>query len=538
MNHRPNRKILRKMLRKIGQIKMEFSAETNSTVSGLSKQLHSNLQRFKAELHFSTDLIIRQFTMGINQDLKAAIVYIDGLVDKKQIEWSILKPLMAPAAIIAPLSMGDLLAQTAAQLISVGEAKEQDDFVRIVDSVLAGSTALFIDGSAAAVIINTPGWEKRSIIEPEAEVNIRGSKEGFIETLRTNTAMLRRAIGHPDLTMIQMTIGEKSKTDICIAYLKGIAPDSLITEIQRRLKRIKTDLIVGSGGIEQFIQDHPLSLFSTIGHTERPDVAAAKIAEGRAAILIDSTPYVLTMPFLFVENFQYPDDYNFHFIYATLIRWVRYAAFLISFAGPAAYVALISYHQELLPTPLLIAMAAATEATPFPRVVEVIGMGFIFEIIREGGIRLPRPIGQAISIVGALVIGQATVQAGFVAAPTVIVIATTAVTTFLFPSLVDETAPLRILLVVITGFLGAFGLMMGLLVIMIHLTALRSFGVPYLTPLAPLEPRGLAQDVLIRAPWWMMWKRPWQIAADDARERQQFRLMPRPPKKGQDESSE
>jgi spore germination protein KA len=538
MNRHPKRTVVQELRQEIEQIKMEF-AEENSPVCELSRQLQENLQRFKEKFHASADLCIRQFVFGGNRGRAAALVYINGLTNNEQIELSILKPLMAAVEINTTLSSeDDLLTLITTKLIPAADTQHQKDLRLIIESVLAGNTALLVEGIAAAVIVSTPGWEKRSIAEPEAEVNIRGPKEGFIETLRSNTAMLRRRIGHPDLTMVQMTIGQKSKTDICIAYLKGVAPDSLITEVQRRLQRINTDIIVGSGDIEQLIQDHSLSLFSTIGHTERPDVVAAKIAEGRAAVLIDGTPYVLTMPFLFVENFQYPDDYNFHFLYATLIRLIRYAAFVISFISPAAYVALVSFHQELLPTPLLITMAAATEATPFPRVIEVIGMGFIFEIIREGGIRLPRPIGQAISIVGALVIGQATVQAGLVAAPTVIVIATTAVTTFLFPSLVDETAPLRILLVIITGFLGAFGLMMGLLVLLIHLVAIRSFGVPYLAPLAPLELRGLFQDVLIRAPWWMMWKRPWQIAADDARERQQFRLMPHPPENEQKESSE
>jgi spore germination protein KA len=240
-----------------------------------------------------------------------------------------------------------------------------------------------------------------------------------------------------------MTIGQKTKTTVSIAYLKGVAADSLIAEIEQRLKRIKTDIIVGAGGVEQFIQNSPLSLFSTIGYTERPGIVASKILEGRAAVFVDGTPVVLTMSFLFVKNFQYSDDYNFHFVYAPLLRWVRYTAFLISFLTPPFYLAITTFHQELLPTSLLIAMASASEGMPFPRVVEVIGMGLIFEIIREGGVRLPKPIGQAISIVGALVIGQATVQAGFVSAPTVIAIADTAVTTFLFPTLVDETTPLR-----------------------------------------------------------------------------------------------
>ncbi len=534
MYRRLKRRIFKKMLQEIEHIKMEFAGDIAPS-ENISSNLQSNLQKINNALHSSADLMIRQFTINIKNSPKAALVFIDGLTDKKQIEWSILQPLMAQSLEELTLSVQqDLLKHIKTQLITTGDAKEMDALSEVIESILKGDTALFVDGVSSAIIMSTPGWEKRGIKEPDSEVNIRGPRDGFVETLRTNTALLRRKISHPDLTLISMTIGQKTKTNVCIAYLKGIAPDALITEIERRLRRIQTDIIVGSGGIEQFIEDNPLSPFSTLGYTERPDVLGAKLSEGRAAVFTDGTPVVLTMPFLFVENFQYPDDYNVHFIYSTLIRWVRYTAFAISFLSPAAYVALTSFHQELLPTPLLITMVATTETTPFPRVVEVIGMGLIFEIIREGGIRLPRPIGQAISIVGALVIGQAVVQAGLVAAPTVIVIAITAVTTFLFPTLVDETTILRILLVVFTGFLGAFGLITGLLVILIHLTAIRSFGVPYLAPLSPVELRGLGQDVLIRAPWWMMWKRPQMLATADAKERQKFRLMPHPPKKEQD----
>ncbi len=528
MYHRPKRRIFRKMLQKIEQIKMEF-AEEISRPANISKQLQSNLQKIKSALHSSTDLKIRDFTVGIKNNPKAALVFIDGLADKKQIEWSILQPLMdPPPEEITLSSQEDLLGHIMTQLITVGDAKELVTLSQVIESILKGNTALFVDGISSAIIISTPGWEKRGIEQPASEVNIRGPREGFVETLRTNTAMLRRKIGHPDLTLISMTIGQKTKTNVCIAYLKGVTPDSLVVEVERRLKRIKTDIIIGAGGLEQFIEDNPFSLFSTVGYTERPDVVSAKISEGRAAILVDGTPVVLTVPFLFVENFQYPDDYNFHFIYATLIRWVRYTAFLISFLTPPFYVALTTFHQEILPTPLIIAIASASEGMPFPRVLEVIGMGLMFEIIREGGIRLPKPIGQAISIMGALVIGQATVQAGFVSAPTVIAIAITAVTTFVFPSLVDETTPLRILIVIIAGFLGAFGILISVLILLIHLASLRSFGVPYLSPIVPINLRGLGQDVLIRAPWWMMWKRPLSMAQD--KERQKFRLIPHPPK--------
>ncbi len=534
MYRRLKRRIFKKMLQEIERIKMEFAGDIAPS-ENISSNLQSNLQKINNALHSSADLMIRQFTIRIKNSPKAALVYIDGLTDKKQIEWSILRPLMAPPLEELTLSaQQDLLRHIETQRITTGDAKELNALSQIIESILEGNTALFVDGVSSAVIISTPGWEKRGIEQPASEVNLRGPREGFVETLRTNTAMLRRKIGHPDLTFISLTIGEKTKTNISIAYLKGIAHDSLISEIERRLKRIKTDIIVGAGGVEQFIDEHPLSPFSTIGYTERPDVVAAKISEGRAAVFVDGTPVVLTMPFLFVENFQFPDDYNTQFIYATLIRWIRYTAFLISFLTPSIYVALTAFHQEILPTPLLIAMASASEGMPFPRVIEVIGMGLIFEIIREGGIRLPKPIGQAISIVGALVIGQATVQAGFVSAPTVIAIAITAVTTFIFPSLVDETTPLRLLVVIIAGFLGAFGIFICIIILIIYLASMRSFGVSYLSPIVPVNFRELGQDVLIRAPWWMMWKRPSLLAKDKVR--QQFRLMPRPPKKSGGES--
>lgn len=516
----------RKILKEYKRIKMEFAQIEDSAAFLFSEHLHQNLEWIKNEFHASPDLIVRQFILGLNEKRVAAILFIDGLVDQKKIDRSILEPLMAASDTGLPVAP-DLLSYIESSVITVGEVKYQKDLAQLPDCLVRGGTVLLIDGTAGAICIPTPGWEKRAITEPDSEVNIRGPREGFAESLRTNTAMLRRYIGHPDLTFIPMTIGEKTKTDVSIAYLRGIANESLIAEIQRRLRRIKTDMIVGAGEVEQFIEDSPLSLFSLIGFSERPDVVTAKLFEGRAAIIVNGSPEVLTMPFLLTENFQYPDDYNFHFIYGSLIRITRYAAFLTALMAPAAYVALATYHQELLPTPLFITMAAATEGTPFPKVIEVLGMGLVFELIREGGIRLPRPIGSAIGIVGALVIGQATVEAGFISAPTVIVTAVTAVATFVFPSLVDETTPLRIFLVMITGFLGAFGLLICLLILLIHLASLRSFGVLYLAPLSPLNIRSLAQDTLIRAPWWMMWKRPRMITENDP-ERQNFRLMPRP----------
>lgn len=349
--------------------------------------------------------------------------------------------------------------------------------------------------------------------------------------------MLRRKLSDPGLTFETFQVGQRTKTDTCIAYLKGVADPKLITEIKQRLQRIDTDGILSAGALEEFVEDVPLSIFSTVGYTERPDVVCGKLLEGRAAILVDGTPMVLTVPFLFVENFQTPDDYSFRPMLGSLIRWMRYVAFGISILLPALYVALTAFDQELIPTQLLITMAAATEGTPFPGVVEALAMGLLFEILREAGIRLPRPIGQTISFIGALVIGEATVTAGLVGAPLVIVIAMTAIASFVTPTLVQESTIIRFSLVILAGFLGAFGIAIGLLIVLIHLVSLRSFGVPLLWPIAPMDLRGLAQDVIIRAPWWAMFTRPKALNPQN-RTRQDFYSRPRPPQNGNAEDDD
>ncbi|HEX2952583.1 MAG TPA: spore germination protein [Bacillota bacterium] len=405
--------------------------------------------------------------------------------------------------------------------------KRSESKVKVIEAIMAGDTALIFNKEKTAVIISTKGWEKRSVSEPTTEMVVKGPHDGFVESIRTNTALLRRRIGHPSLTFESFIIGRKSKTDINIGYIKGIANEKIVAEVKRRIKRINIDGILSAGFVEQLIEDAPLSPFLTVGYTERPDVCAARLLEGRIAIFVDGTPVVNTVPNLFIESFQSPDDYNFRPFYSTFVRWGRYLAFLLSILSPAIYVALSTFHHELIPTPLLITMAASTEGTPFPALIEAIGMGIIFEILREAGIRQPRPIGQAVSIVGALVIGQATVSAGLVGAPIVITVALTAIASFVTPKQAEVTAFLRLTLTVLAGFLGAYGIIAGLIIILIHMASLRSFGVPYLSPIMPLTPGDL-KDVAVRVPIWAMFKRPRLIGWHDP-VRQEFRLMPHPP---------
>lgn len=519
----------RRKLRFIKQL-MQEPAQTEAgplkSKDALTLSLDQNLDELKMLVNQSPDVIIRRFAIKVPRMEQAAIVFVDGLTDKNVINESILRPLMLESG-----KEGQLFStpQDYAEelLLTVGELKRTHSMNDLVAGVLSGDTAVLFHQEQVALLISTEGWEKRAISEPDTEVIVKGPRDGFTESLRTNTALLRRRIGDASLTFEALIVGKKTKTDIVIGYVKGIVNEKLVEEVKRRLRRINTDGILGAGFIEQFIEDAPFSPFATVGYTERPDVCAAKLLEGRIAIFVDGTPVVNTVPLLFIENFQNPDDYNFRPFYSTFVRLGRYLAFLISILSPAIYVALSSYHQELLPTPFLITLAAATEGTPFPAIIEAIGMGIVFEILREAGIRLPRPIGQAVSIVGALVIGEATVTAGLVGAPVVIITALTAIASFVVPKQVEVGAVLRLFLTLLAGILGAYGIVAGLLAIFIHLAALRSFGVPYLTPIAPLTPNDL-KDVAVRAPIWMMLTRPRLIGWQDP-VRQSFRLMPHPP---------
>ena len=497
----------------------------------LSKSLERNLQILREALGQSSDVIIRDMKIGTNSNVDAVVIYIDGLVDRDLVNHDILQPLMFNLQLIkdnVSQNSSSLLDFIKSSILTVGQITGTEDIDRVISGVLSGNTAILVEDVTQALLIDAKGWKARSIEEPKNEVSIRGPKDSFTETLRTNTALLRRRIRDPRLTFQSLQIGERSKTDVSVTYIKGITPDNLIEEINQRLKRIDTDTIPDVGYIEQFIEDSTVSLFPTVGTSERPDVVAAKILEGRVAILVDGSPMALTMPFLFIEGFQNPDDYYARPFFATFLRWLRLLGFLLSIYLPGIFVALKSFHPELFPTHLLVSVAASREGLPFPVVVEALLMLILFEILREAGLRMPRSLGQAVSIVGALVIGQAAVSAGLVGPPMVIVVATTAIASFLVVSLADLGALLRLALTVIAGFLGLFGIVIISLEILSHLASLRSLGIPYLSPVTPLNIRGL-KDVFLRAPLWAMGSRPTFLDPVDKR-RQSPDQMPQAPK--------
>lgn len=506
--------------------------------SNLYYDLKKNLNVLKGILGTSSDVIMREFAFGNKGQIRSALIFIEGLTDKTTINESIIKPLMYDSRLIATGETfeSDNLDNIRATLLSVGNVDQVALINEVVEGCLSGDTILLVNGSKEALVISTRGWETRGVEEPKTESVVRGPREGFAETMGTNTALLRRKIKNPDFTLETMKIGKRTKTNVCIAYLKGVVNPRLIEEIRRRLKRINTDAILESGYIEQFIEDAPFSIFPTVGNSEKPDAVAAKILEGRAAILVDGTPFVLTVPLVFIENFQSAEDYYSRPYFASMIRLIRFLAYFISILAPAVYVALTTFHQELIPTSLLITMATAREGIPFPEVMEALVMGITFEILREAGVRLPRPVGQAVSIVGALVIGESAVSAGLIGAPMVIVVGLTAVSSFVVSAQTDTGAILRLILLFLAATMGGFGIAIGLLGILVHLASLRSFGTPYLSPLAPLSVHDL-KDVFVRVPIWAMFTRPRAIGWHDP-QRQEFRLKPSPSQEDENASKD
>lgn len=469
----------------------------------LTTDITQNKQIFTNIFENCSDVVFQSFQIEGHTHL--LVFYIEELVDKKHFESVILKPLMfegLPNGLGNLSKIGQILQE---QFTSALGAKNLCKVTDIVRHVLRGNVAVLAEGENQALVVNVENLEKRSLEEPSTELVIRGPKEGFIENISSNLALLRKRLRTPRLKIEKFTIGELSQTDLAIAYIGGIADNSLIEEVRKRVSRIQIDGVLDSGYIEEFIEDLPFSPFPQVHSTERPDVVASKLLEGKVAILVDTTPFVLVVPMTFWSALQASEDYYERFMLSTSIRWIRFLFLIIALLLPSLYVALTTYHQEMIPTSLLMSIAIARENVPFPALVEALIMEIVFEALREAGVRLPRPVGQAVSIVGALVIGQAAVQAGIVSTPLVIVVAITGIANFTIPRFNFGSAIrlLRFPMIILAGTLGLYGILLGILVLLLHVTSLRSFGVPYFTPIAPLS-FGDLKDVVIRIPWWAM----------------------------------
>jgi spore germination protein KA len=490
--------------------------------------LNENVGIIQKIIQPSVDFHKRDFVFQGEKECQGACFYTEGLVNEINIQ-KILKSLVILSPQLEKAISGRHLTEKLKTHLMVNSGiKEISTFQEGVDAILSGDTLLLIDYCNEALVVSTKGWETRSISPPEAEAVVRGPRDGFTENIRTNTAHVRRRIRDPLLRFDPMVIGTKTRTDINIAYIEGTVKENLVNEVKNRLQSIKIDGILESGYIEELIEDAPLSPFPTIQSTERPDKVAASLLEGRVAIFVDNTPFVLIVPTSFWEYIQASDDYYSRYWSGSFFRIIRFIAFMISLVLPSIYVMLVSFHQEMIPTALAFTIASGKEVVPFPALLECLMMEIVFEFIKEAGLRMPKSIGSAVSIVGSLVIGQAAVQAGLVSPSIVIVVAITGIASFAIPNYAASFSirVLRFPLLIASGTLGLLGFATIFFALTIHVLSLRSFGLSYLAPVTPFIPSD-QKDIIVRPPIWAMDKLP--RLAKGKGNRQGENQMPMPP---------
>jgi len=490
--------------------------EKGQTVKHIFPSLEENLDYIKTTLGNCSDITLRKFPLDKEAKQTVCLIYADGLSNSAFIQEFIIETLMVDIQkllVTEGKQAEKLFHLIRSRGLPVADLRELSDFEQLFSTVLSGDTVLLMNGVSKGLTLNSKGWEKRGVAEPTSQTVVRGPKDCFTETLRTNTALIRRRIKDTNLRVDSMKIGTRTQTDVAIMYIHGIVLDEIVNEVKERLSRITIDGILESGQIEEFIQDAKYSPFPTVMNTERPDSVAAALLEGRIALVIDGTPFVLMVPSLFIHFFQSSEDYYHRADISTFIRLLRYLAFFLALLTPSAYIAVTTFHQEMLPSEMLISLAAQREGVPLPAIVEAIMMEITFEILREAGIRMPRAVGSAISIVGALVIGQAAVEAGIVSASMVIVVALTAISSFVSPAfnMSISTRLLRFPLMLLAATFGLFGILLGLIVMVLHLSSIRSFGIPYLAPNAPFNLQD-QKDNFVRAPRWLLRTRPHLIS--------------------------
>ena len=470
-----------------------------STVGrGLYPCLERTVKGLKQIFGDSADLNIAGLKVS---GVSCAVASLEGMTSSKDLAVMLFSPLMEYSRALA--DSNDVYRFIAGEGIFSAEKKSVSSLLEAARLLCSGYAVIFVDGVQGAVAISAQGFDKRAVSEPDSEANIKGSHEALSDSLRTSLALIRRRARTPSLRFLMTKAGKVSGTDVCIAYISERVPMGVVKRVKESIEKIRLPFILTSGSVIPFILDKngPAPFFSGASTTQRPDVLLAKLNEGRVAVLVDGTPYAVIAPTLFVENFQTVDDYEDKPYFAFYKRWLRYIAFFIASFLPGIYVATAGFHPEVLSRSLLLSLIASEEITPYPLAAELAIIIVMFELLKEAGLRLPRAIGGAVSVVGGLIIGDAAVSSGLISAPILIIIGVTATSSFVVPSLDPQTTVLRLLGVIAGGTLGFFGMAVLMTVILVNAGALSGriggLSVPYLSPISPLTVRGL-RDVVTR----------------------------------------
>lgn len=470
----------------------------------LSGRLEDDIALFKEIFKKDVILRVKKIKARNRVPLDCALVYMDGMVDSEQLNDAVIKPLLVSSPQNDSQSIAEYIEN---QVLFARDVKKAQNVAKMLEGILYGEALILIDTQSIGLMVDTKGWRTRGIKEPEEERILQGPREGFEEAALLNIAMLRRKLQTPDFCTEMLRVGRRTATMVFICYLDTLADEKTVNKIKKRIKEIDIDGILDSNYIAEQIRDRKYSIFKTTGSTERPDVVAAKLLEGRIAIIVDGTPVVLTIPYLFSENFQSDEDYYLNFLVSGWGRLLRYICFFLSIGLPAIFIALSTFHKQLLPTSLAIAVLELRGGVPFSPFTEGLILIFIFEILRETGIRMQQSLGHTLSIVGGLVVGQAAVEARIISSPMLIAIALSGIAGLMIPRLKGAVFYLRILLVLLSAVLGLYGFILGFMGIVMYIISLSSFGTDYTISLKRADFQSL-KDTFFRAPWKSMKIRP------------------------------
>ncbi|MFK7681554.1 spore germination protein [Priestia megaterium] len=479
--------------------KTEKKKNRDGSVTPLYDDVNKNIERLLNELGNSSDVSFRMVESPYQETLKAAVIHLDGLADENIINENIMTPLIKLLKESNQVVTVKEIEEQLSQMLTVSQLTVKENWHEFMSAVLTGDTVILLNGSFKIFIGNTKKLQSRTVAEPTSQTVVRGPKDSFTENLRTNTSLIRARIQDPNLRLDSMKIGSVTQTDIGIMYIQGNADENIVEEMKERLKGIKVDGVLESSYIEEFIRDDKTTIFPLLLNTERPDAVVGNLLEGRIAIIVQGTPFVLIAPAIFSQFFQSPEDYYQNYYVSSFLRILRFGSFFLSMYASAIYLALITHHQGLIPDTLMVSLMAQRERVPFPAIVEVVLMELAFEMLREAGIRMPRAIGPTVSIVGALILGQAAVEAGFVSAAVVIIVAISAISNFTLPSttIVNAARGFRFILIIVSAFIGLYGILLMTLCIWLHMSSLKSFGIPYFSPFAPFDFKA-QKDTLVR----------------------------------------
>ena len=454
-----------------------------------------NKNKLEADFLDCSDFLLRECKVN---GVDCIVCVLDGMIDSLQLSHMIMTPMLNYNG--DEKTNAELFDTLKTSVINSLELSEVTTFEDVHFYLASGFAVVFVDGVSKCLSLGIQGFTKRQTDEPPTEADIKGAKECFTETLNDNKAIIRRRIKTPNLKLKQIKVGEETKTSVVIAYIKGVADDVLISDVEKRITEAPIRNLQDFGELASFLDSEISSYFSAVGNTERPDTLCSKLLEGRVAIMMDGSPFAIYVPCLFTDSFSTVDDYDNLPFYATLNRLLKYFAFVMSIALPGFYVATGTFHQELIPTSLMFTIASAEATTPFSLMEEALLVLVLYEIMREAGIRLPKMIGHAVSIICALVIGDAVVNAGLVGTPMLVVIAVTAIASYVIYPLYESISVLRILFIILGGFTGIYGIVLGTCVICVNIAALNPYGVPYSAPVSPLNMKSLG-DIFYRESW-------------------------------------